>query len=81
MSTKLTKYKSRSPVRSGSSKDMIMIGGLILVGLLIWYFMRKGQGAIGTPVAQYKNEESWDVQYNADGLPTKITIHRNATQR
>ena len=47
--------------------------GLLLLALLIYFAMKK-QGAIG----QYTNTETWDVLYSPDGLPTKITIHRDA---
>ena len=53
-----------------------LIIGLIVVGLLIWYLMKKNS----QPAGQYLNEEKWDVKYSEDGLPTSITIHRNATR-
>jgi len=28
----------------------------------------------------YENEEVWDIDWNEDGLPRRVTIHRNATQ-
>lgn len=30
------------------------------------------------PAATYENEERWEIQYNEDGLPTKVIVHRNA---
>ncbi|GAI95824.1 unnamed protein product, partial [marine sediment metagenome] len=32
------------------------------------------------PAATYANEESWDIDWNEDGLPTKIVVHRNAAR-
>jgi len=32
------------------------------------------------PAGNYVNEESWDIEWNKDGLPSKVTIHRNATR-
>jgi len=29
---------------------------------------------------RYKNTETWDIEWNTDGLPSKVTIHRNAVQ-
>jgi hypothetical protein len=29
---------------------------------------------------RYRNEETWNIEWNADGLPSKVTIHRDATQ-
>jgi len=26
----------------------------------------------------YKNLETWDIEWNADGLPAKVSIHREA---
>lgn len=28
----------------------------------------------------YTNEETWDIEWSEDGLPKKVTIHRNAVQ-
>jgi len=48
---------------------------IAIVGLIIWLIMKNTQKpAAGT----YKNEEVWNVEYSADGMPTKITIHRDA---
>jgi len=33
------------------------------------------------PSATYANEESWEITWNPDGLPTKIEVHRNATRK
>ncbi|MBA7584010.1 hypothetical protein ES708_25962 [subsurface metagenome] len=33
------------------------------------------------PSATYANEESWEIEWSPDGLPTKIEVHRNATRR
>ena len=48
---------------------------VVLVGLVI-YLIWKSRGTASA--GSYRNEESWDVQYNLEGLPTKITIHRDA---
>jgi len=50
-------------------------GGIVIILIIavIIYFLTKNR-QVGT----YKNEEAWDVSYNADGMPTKIVIHRNA---
>ena len=28
----------------------------------------------------YKNTETWDIEWNDDGLPKRVTIHRDAVQ-
>lgn len=53
-----------------------MLIGILAIGLLLWLILKNKQTA-----GQYKNEESWDITYNVDGLPTKIVIHRNAVRR
>ena len=40
---------------------------------------------IATPVTtneghRYRNSETWDIVWNEDGLPSKVTIHRDAVQ-
>lgn len=30
------------------------------------------------PLASYQNEESWEIEWSDDGLPRKITVHRQA---
>ena len=51
---------------------LIVVAGL--VALVVWLLMRQKQPIAGT----YKNAETWDIAYSPDGLPTKITIHRDA---
>jgi len=29
---------------------------------------------------RYRNSETWDIEWNPDGLPSKVTIHRDAVQ-
>lgn len=33
-----------------------------------------------TGVHQYTNKETWDIEWNEDGLPKRVTIHREAVQ-
>ena len=30
------------------------------------------------PASTYVNEESWEIEWNEEGLPTRIIVHRNA---
>lgn len=32
------------------------------------------------PLAAYQNEESWEISWSPEGLPTKIVVHRNASR-
>ena len=80
MSKSLVKYKGnlRNLPDISEKSNFSWLLGLALIGLIIWLFVKnKGQ----SPVGQYLNEESWYVSYNEDGLPTKITIHRNAVRQ
>lgn len=48
---------------------------IAIVGFVIYLFL-KSRASVG--VGSYLNEESWNVEYNKDGMPTRITIHRDA---
>ena len=67
----LTKYKRSAPISKSSNLNWVI--GLALVGLVVW-FLLKNKGAS----TQYLNKEEWDISYDENGLPTKITIHRDA---
>ena len=83
MKTSLVKYKRNLPIgttETSETSPLSWLLGLALVGLIIWLFVKnksQSSGIAGT----YSNKEEWDVSYNEDGLPTKITIHRDATRR
>ena len=34
-----------------------------------------------TPESHYSNEETWEIEWSSDGLPSKITVHRDARQQ
>jgi len=33
-----------------------------------------------TSLATYHNEESWEIEWSSEGLPTKIVVHREAVK-
>lgn len=33
------------------------------------------------PLASYQNEESWEIDWSEDGLPTRIVVHREAVRK
>lgn len=37
-------------------------------------------GSLQGRATQYSNKEEWDISYNEDGLPVKVTIHRKAVE-
>ena len=69
-------------------KWLLLIGGALVLGLLL--LKRRGNNtAIIAPrsyvlrprrqqPANYVNEETLDITWNEDGLPTKVVIHRKA---
>ena len=51
---------------------------LIALVILAAYFIWKKRGSIG---GSYKNEENWRInEFNADGIPSDITISRHFTR-
>jgi len=73
---------------SDNTKQLLIIGG---IALLLVVFLTSRRSVAASPgsfhpvlvkpgLATYSNEETWDVQYNSDGMPTKVTIHRKAVQ-
>jgi len=78
VSRKNNLVRKSNPLSVGmSDKTLLIIGAVLVIGLILWFVIKRRQ----TPVAQYQNEESWEVSYNSDGMPTKIVIHRDATQK
>ena len=76
MSKSLVKYQRNLPARSSSISTGTIVG-IIVIGVIIWFLLRRKPGPIA---GQYHNAETWSVSYNEDGLPTKIEIHREATR-
>ena len=67
---------ARTATTTGISPTVMV--GLAIVALIIWLILKSRQSNMAGIAGTYKNEESWSVQYNEDGLPTKVTIFRNA---
>jgi len=75
-----------------NEKTGIFIFGIIGIGLL-FLLMKSKPGTFASrpiqrsyaplklsPARRYQNAETWDIKWNADGLPSQVTIHRDATQ-
>ena len=75
--------------------ENIFIFGLIGLGLLLLFTARSSGrrtlsgGTNFKPVwlkenkpegRRYQNSETWDIKWNSDGLPEKVTIKRDAVQ-
>lgn len=77
---------------SGSNTALYVVGGLIVFGGILAFLFTRNRGASGTtgsqslpntkplPAGEYNNAEEWDVSYDKDGMPTKVTIHRHAVR-
>jgi len=76
-------------------KTAIVIFGLLGLGLLFMLTRKPSgiasypEGSVALPFKptnrvmgthQYKNKEVWSILWNEDGLPSKVTVERNATQ-
>jgi len=62
--------------RTTSSSNLIILIGIALIAGLFYFIIKNKQS---NPVGdRYSNTKTWDIEYNADGLPTKITKHVNA---
>ena len=72
MSRALAIRRSSGGIRL-STETILVIAGL---ALLIWFLMKRKS----VPIANYLNKEEWSIKYNEDGLPTSVTIHRDARQ-
>ena len=76
MNRSLTRRRRNLPAK-GISGTTLLLGALV-IGLIIWFLLKKqgsvSQGGIG----QYSNKEEWNVSYDKDGLPTRIIITRDA---
>jgi len=69
----LVRYQSNPPAKiSGTT----ILFGIALVGLIIWLIFKNKS----SPISQYKNLETWDIEWTSEGLPAKVTIHRKATR-
>ena len=85
-----TAYSARNrrrtiPIRSNPSTSIVnsdnsgAILAVIVIGIILYFILQQRNGTTAGP-GKYNNLESWNVSYNADGLPTKIEIHREATR-
>jgi hypothetical protein len=62
-------------VKRGTSTNTILL--VALIALVAWLLLKKSQPV---QAQQYLNAESWEINYNEDGMPTKIIVHRDAVQ-
>lgn len=84
----------RSPIRSSTENQgtaLLALAGLALLGFLfLKQILNKsnsqplGRYKTALPLAlaakNYTNSEEWDIEWNKDGLPQKVTIHRRASR-
>jgi len=70
------RYNQESPLNNDNT-GLILIAAVGIAALL--FISLRTPHAQGT-LASYKNAETWDIDWNADGLPTSVVIHRDAVQ-
>ena len=62
----------------------LALGILAIAGIIgaIVYFATRQRNVVAPESSprQYVNEETWDIDWSEDGLPKKVTIHRNARE-
>jgi len=51
---------------------------LVLLGLVLLFLWLRSKAASPPPMLTYQNTEEWEIEWNEDGLPTRIVIHRRA---
>ena len=64
--------RNRNPIAKRGGEVILL---LILAGVIIYLLLKaRTKQSIGS----YQNTETWDLEWSKDGLPTKVTIHRDA---
>ena len=76
MRRQLAPYRRNSPAKRSTLSSLMPLLLLVGAALLIYFLFRKK----AAPIASYLNKEEWEISYNEDGLPVKVTIHRDARQ-
>lgn len=60
---------------------VIVLGLTIVAAVAVFAFSRRGsQPVMLPPATTYNNLEVWQISWNAEGLPDKIEVHREAKQ-
>ena len=85
--------RAMAPARSQSLSQnqgiaVVAIAGLGLLGFLVYKLWKKSPqpaSALARPFIladrTYTNAEEWEIEWNKDGLPKKVTIHRRASRK
>ena len=63
------------------NRDLMILLGIGAGAFILGFLMRHSGAQAALPAGQYTNAEVWDIQWNRDGLPSKVTIHRDALRR
>ncbi len=59
----------------------IVLGLAAIAAVAVFAWSRRGsQPVMLPPASMYNNEETWEIEYNADGMPERVVIHREAKQ-
>ena len=75
----MSKAVAKRSASLGSNSTM-MILGLAVIGILV-YFLLKKQSAAALPAGTYQNLESWKIKWDPETmLPLEIEVHRDAVR-
>ena len=60
---------------------VIVLGLAVVAAVAVFALSRRGsQPVMLPPATSYNNLETWEISWNADGLPERVEIHREAKQ-
>ena len=77
----MSKAVAKRSVSLGSNSTM-MILGLAVIGILVYFLLKKQNAAATTPPAgTYQNLEKWSIKWDPETmLPLEIEVHRDAVR-
>lgn len=67
---------TKSLVKRTSTNTIVILFGIALIAALFYFIMKNKQ--TNTTGDRYSNSKTWNIEYNSDGLPVKITKSVNA---
>lgn len=72
-SRSVAKRNYYTPKKADNKFTLLLIFGVAVLLFILLKNQRTAQAA-------YNNDETWEIQYNNDGLPTKVVVKRQAIQ-
>ena len=77
----MSKAVAKRSTSLGSNSTMMLLG-LAVIGILVYFLLKKQNAAATTPPAgTYQNAESWKIKWDPETmLPLEIEVHRDAVR-